>query len=302
MSNRRAFGLIELLVVIAILAILLALLVPAVQKVREAAARTQTNNNMKQCALAVHNYHDTYRRLPDAFAPGGIFNNADKTMWFHLLPYVEMDNVYKNDSADGNIVPSFLAVNDPYNVNPAGKLNFAGNIRVFGHQTYTPAACNNPGVAMKVEDPKTKIVSGMTLPRIVDGTTNTLMLAPRMSSCNRTDKGDPVYTMTNGDPSTTSGGFFGASAVSDVASPYWAKVPTITYQITPKDYDDLAVGKSVKCINDASGVPHSFHTGGLTVSLCDASVKNISPTMTAKTFGYATSPGDQNPLDADWND
>ena len=62
---RDGFTLIELLVVIAIIAILIALLVPAVQKVREAAARTQSTNNLKQLALAMHSFHDAKKRLPD---------------------------------------------------------------------------------------------------------------------------------------------------------------------------------------------------------------------------------------------
>lgn len=302
MSNRRAFGLIELLVVIAILAILLALLIPAMQRVREAANRTNTINNMKQCGLAVHNYHDTYRRMPDAYNTGGIYANADKTLWFHLLPYVEADNVYKQDAADASAIRPYLATDDPYNVDPKGKLNFAGNIRVFGYETYTPAACNAPGTAMKIKDAKTKIKSGLTLPRIVDGTSNTFMIATRLSSCNRTDKGEPIYTAINGDPSTTSGGFFGATAVNDLASPLYAATPTISFQIAPKDYDDLAVGQSTKCINNPSGVPHTFRAGGLMIALCDGSVRRVNTKMTAATFSCATSPGDQNALGNDWND
>jgi prepilin-type N-terminal cleavage/methylation domain-containing protein/prepilin-type processing-associated H-X9-DG protein len=103
--SRRGFTLIELLVVIAIIAILIGLLVPAVQKVRDAAARIQCGNNLHQLALACHNYHDTRLRFPSAVnLPGqdqfGWPGAPDPNQWYGLnlalFPYLEQDNIYSH--------------------------------------------------------------------------------------------------------------------------------------------------------------------------------------------------------------
>lgn len=102
-SRRAGFTLIELLVVIAVIAVLIALLMPAVQKVRAAAARAQCANNLKQIALAVHNYHDSHKKLPTGrygdytawTAWGGPFEDSMSWSWLaDILPFLEQNNVY----------------------------------------------------------------------------------------------------------------------------------------------------------------------------------------------------------------
>jgi prepilin-type N-terminal cleavage/methylation domain-containing protein/prepilin-type processing-associated H-X9-DG protein len=203
--RRSAFTLIELLVVIAIIAILIALLVPAVQKVREAASRAQCGNNLKQIGLAVHNYHDAFKQFPTGgwsdwthpptyIAPGqpavGSGNPAqDGSTFFQILPYIEQQAVWRGgggttiaqcqiNALSAGIPTYFCPSRRDITVLPPTADWMAAPAGTFGHGSVDYAISNWEQTGVFRPWPAGFVMT-MAVLQTGDGSSNTLMIAEK---------------------------------------------------------------------------------------------------------------------------
>ena len=193
--RRQAFTLIELLVVIAIIGVLMALLLPAVQKVREAAARTQCKNDLKQIGLALHTYHDRERRFPSGYvsqvSKSGLDMGPGWGWAAHLLNDLEQENLQR-------LINFKLDVNDAVNSGPRvenlkvfrcpsddapNTFETEGNAVLVAHGHYVGVFGNNeieddPGAGNGIFFRNSRI----RIADIIDGTTNTIAIGERSSN------------------------------------------------------------------------------------------------------------------------
>jgi prepilin-type N-terminal cleavage/methylation domain-containing protein len=317
-ARQRGFTLIELLVVIAIIAVLIGLLLPAVQKVREAAARIQCANNLKQLGLAAHNYHDAQGHLP----PGiGYYPPASATFGtyhFHLLPYVEQDNLYRaslgsvpfpppdgprtvhypgNNNVYSQPVRVFLCPSDP-SVDSGGVVTVDGF--VFGAACYVP----NGMVSGKSNPPSPQ--GRARFADITDGTSNTILHAEKYARCTNA-------TMV---PAFRDGGTAWAYCTSPLFP--WLPPPmTLPGKAFQPGFAIAALaGRGAP---NAIGTGSKFqvrpapflgncdptrtataHPGGMLVGLADGSVRMLAPSMSGTTWWTAVTPSGGEVLGSDW--
>jgi prepilin-type N-terminal cleavage/methylation domain-containing protein len=286
---RRGFTLMELLVVIAIIAILIGLLLPAVQKVREAALRMSSTNNLRQIALATHHFADSYEgKLPRLAGSGP--SGDTRTLFIAVLPYIEQGNAYRefmtktNGLNSGFSIRLYLSPADPSGPSPnLAFCSYAANAQVFTALPHLP----------------------MTF---ADGTSHTLAFAERYARCGRVEVS--WFHDSYHPPDAQSSGSRRASFADNG--------PVVRWYVLGVDFVDaypITSGNPPETVSSIPGltfqtrpslsecdtrVAQTPHAGGMLVALADGSVRTLAPGMSERTYWAAVTPAGGEVLGADW--
>lgn len=316
-TNRRsAFTLIELLVVIAIIGVLIALLLPAIQKVREAAAITQCASNMKQHLIAIHALHDAQKVLPPLVAPtsGTKINYADPqfkaigfTIFTWCLPYIEQNGLYSSSNLDVNtvigadkvyqhVIKVHLCPSEFSSPNGKGATtNGSAHLWAVGNYCANFLALGQPDAALAVAPvtPSTvyRLQSKKRLPGgFPDGPSNIIFLTERYGTCGSSGNWNAASTYGNlwSDSNSVWRPLFCVNESDqdpDAATPG----PCELFQPRPNPITGCDSTKA-----------QSPHFGGINVAMGDGGVRFVSNTISLTTWQRACDADDGQPLGADW--